>query len=320
MSVDKSYARLGFFLLLSLVVVLITAVFFIQRWRAREVIEAVTYTRDNVSGLDVSSPVRFGGLTVGRVADLRLSDPEGRFIEVDFEVFLDRVTDLGGDPERLQQIATEFTRRLRAQVIGNPVTGEAYLLLTQPTDPPPAPSLDFTPDRPYVPAMPAPLTAVRDRLPEFIEQAENQLRTFGEIVSRIPDSLDRADRFFTSVEQSIRESELPALSADSRTFFASTTAQIEHMTSELEKVIGPAGTIAELVEDARAAIKASDLPGTTESTRDAANATVLAAEDLRRSLPAIRDSLEQLRELARMLEDQPESLVYGRRPPGGEKR
>jgi len=38
-------------------------------------------------------------------------------------------------------------------------------------------------------------------------------------------------------------------------------------------------------------------------------------QHLRRSLPAIRESLEQLRELARQLEEQPESMVYGRRPP-----
>jgi hypothetical protein len=43
--------------------------------------------------------------------------------------------------------------------------------------------------------------------------------------------------------------------------------------------------------------------------------TALAAEDLRRALPGIRDSLEQLRRLARQIEEQPESMVYGPRPP-----
>jgi hypothetical protein len=44
--------------------------------------------------------------------------------------------------------------------------------------------------------------------------------------------------------------------------------------------------------------------------------TSLAADDLRRSLPAIRESLEELRELARQLQDQPESVVFGPRPAG----
>ena len=46
----------------------------------------------------------------------------------------------------------------------------------------------------------------------------------------------------------------------------------------------------------------------------------LTADDLRRSLPALRESLGQLRELAKLLEEQPEALVYGSRPPKGKER
>ena len=72
------------------------------------------------------------------------------------------------------------------------------------------------------------------------------------------------------------------------------------------------------MEEARAAIKAADLPATNQARRRATRArgqTALAADDLRRSLPAIRDSLEQLRDLARQLQEQPESVVFGPRPP-----
>ena len=69
------------------------------------------------------------------------------------------------------------------------------------------------------------------------------------------------------------------------------------------------------VDEARAAIKAADLPATNQSTRAAADKVTVTADDLRRSLPAIRDSLDQLRQLARQLEEQPESMVFGPRPP-----
>ena len=68
MAVERSYARLGLFLVVVLVVVLATALLFIQRWRSRAVIEMVTYTSENVSGLEVSSPVRYRGVPVGRVS------------------------------------------------------------------------------------------------------------------------------------------------------------------------------------------------------------------------------------------------------------
>ena len=107
--------------------------------------------------------------------------------------------------------------------------------------------------------MPSPLATVQDRLPAVLERAEATLQILGEIVSRIPGSLDRSDRFFTNVERIIQESELPALSADSRKFFTTTSAQIEQITSELEGVIGPDGKLVTFVDEARAAIKAADL-------------------------------------------------------------
>ena len=316
MAVEKSYARLGFFLVVALVVVLATALLFIQRLRRQAVIEVVTYIPEDVSGLDVSSPVRYRGVSVGRVTEVRV-DPRENTIEVNFELFLDRLHTIGANVERIRRIADigGIAPRLRARVVGNPVTGEAYLLLDVPKNPPPPIALGFKPERPYIASMPSPLATVQDRLPAVLERAEVTLRTLTEIVTRIPGSLDRSDRFFTNVERIIQNSDLPALSADSRKFFTTTSAQIEQVTSELEGVIGTQGKLVTFVDEARAAIKAADLPATNQSTRAAADKVTVTADDLRRSLPAIRDSLDQLRQLARQLEEQPESMVFGPRPP-----
>ena len=316
MTVERSYARLGFFIVVTLVVVLATAALFIQRWRSRAVIGLVTYTTENVSGLDVSSPVRYRGVSVGRVTELRV-DPRGSTVEIDFELLIDRLNTIGVSPTRIRQIA-EFEGvfpRLRARIVGNPVTGESYLLLDAPQNPPPPIALGFTPNRPYVPSIPSVFATAQDRLPALLDRAEATLQTLGEIVTRIPASLDRSDRFFTNVERIAQKSQLPELSGDSRKFFTTTSAQIEQIRSELDGLIGTEGTLVKFSEEARTAIKAANLPAATKSAQDAANNSELASDDLRRSLPAIRDSLEQLRELARQLQEQPESVVYGPRPP-----
>ena len=319
MAVQKSHARLGLFLVVVLVVVVASALLFIQRWRSRAVIEMVTYTRENVSGLEVASPVRYRGVPVGRVSLLRV-DPRSNTIEIDFEVFLDRLNTIGANVALLRRLALEgMFPNLRAQVVGNPVTGEAYLLLDQPQDPPPPIELGFKPDRAYIPAMPTPMAAIRDRIPEVLERAEATLQVLKDIVAKIPDSLDRASQFFTTVERIVQESNLPALSTDSRAFFTTTSGQFERMTSEIESVIGTRGTMVKLVDEARAAIQAADLAGTNQAARAAAEQSTLAADDLRRSLPAIRASLEQLSDLARQLQEQPESVVYGPRPPAVKK-
>jgi methyl-accepting chemotaxis protein len=165
-------------------------------------------------------------------------------------------------------------------------------------------SLDFKPNRLYVPSVPSIRATVQDRLPAVLDRAEAALQTLREIVSRIPNSLDRSDRFFSNVERIVQESQLPALSADSRKFFTTTSAQVEQVRSEMDGLIGTEGALVKFSEEARAA---------SQSARDSADTSRLAADDLRRSLPAIRDSLEQMRELARQLEEEPESVVYGRR-------
>ena len=321
MPVEKNYTRLGLFIVVTLVVVLATAVFFIQRLKRRPAMGMVTYTTENVFGLDVSSAVRLRGVPVGRVTNIRV-DPRGTIVEIDFEVFFDRLSNIGLDVRRLRTITDVggVFPNLRAQLMGNPMTGEAYLLLDQPKNPPPAMELGFKPNRPYVPSVPSPFGMVENRLPALLEQADMTLQTLRGIVARMPNSLDRSDRFFTNTERIMHESQLPALSADSRKFFTTTSAQIEQMRSELDGVIGTEGALIKFSEEARAAIKAADLPAATQSAREAADSSRLASDDLRRSLPAIRDSLQQLREFSRTLEEQPESVVYGPRPPEGKRR
>jgi paraquat-inducible protein B len=320
MAVEKSYARLGLFLVIAIVVMIATALLFILRMRSRVVIELVTYTQENVTGLDISSPVRYRGVALGRVSNLQV-EPGGRTIEIDFELFTDRLTTVGANVTNLQDLAKMgVLDRLRAQVVSNPVTGEAYLFLDLPENPPPPMKLGFTPSRPYIPSMPTPIAELRDRLPEVLERVEATLQVLRDIVARMPDSLNRADRFFTNVERIVRESELPALSADSRKFFSTTSAQIDAIASNLDGLVGKEGTLSKFADEARAAIDAADLPASGRATREAMDQASLAAEDLRRSLPAIRASLEELRELARQLQEQPESVVHGARPAGAKRK
>ena len=77
MAVEKSYASLGLFLVIAIVVIVATGLLFVQRMRSRGVIEFVTYSQENVTGLDISSPVRYRGVAVGRVSNLQV-EPGGR--------------------------------------------------------------------------------------------------------------------------------------------------------------------------------------------------------------------------------------------------
>src|SRR6516162_10816633 len=107
MSVEKNYANLGLFIVLALVVILGTAVLLIQRLRRHDAIEFVTYTTENVTGLDISSPVRYMGVLVGRVTGIRV-DPRAGTVEIDFEVFTDRLTDIGVSVKQVRKRIIEL--------------------------------------------------------------------------------------------------------------------------------------------------------------------------------------------------------------------
>ena len=123
---------------------------------------------------------------------------------------------IGANVERIRAAARgAIFEKLRAQIVRNPVTGEAYLLLDRPENAPPPIKLEFAPDRAYVPSMPTMLSKVEDRLPELLERAALTLQTLREIIARVPATLDRSDRFFTNIERVLHDSEIPALSTES---------------------------------------------------------------------------------------------------------
>ena len=124
MSVERNYGRLGLFIAIALIVIMGTAVLIIGRLKTREAIAFVTYTTENVTGLDVASPVRYLGVSVGRVTGIRV-DPRAGTVEIDFEVFTDRLTQLGVSVSQVRQRIDigGLAPNLRTHLMGNPVTG-----------------------------------------------------------------------------------------------------------------------------------------------------------------------------------------------------
>ena len=169
-------------------------------------------------------------------------------------------------------------------------------------------TLAFTPDRPYVPWVPTTLATVQDRLPAIWSVPKPRSEPHGDRQqgSREP---RRTNRFHQ------RRAHLSGERASGveRRFtevLLDTSAQIDKIATDLDRVIGTDGTLVTFVENANAAIKAATSPPRTsqrvrQRTRPRWRPTICGA------LPAIRDSLDQLRDLARQLQEQPESVVYG---------
>ena len=86
--------KLGLFVLLG-VGAMLGALFWLgaRRFR-RESFPAVSYFDESVQGLDVGSPVKFRGVTVGTVADITIA-PDHRHVQITSDVYVDALVRLG---------------------------------------------------------------------------------------------------------------------------------------------------------------------------------------------------------------------------------
>ena len=76
-------------------------------------------------------------------------------------------------------------------------------------------------------------------------------QTLREIIARMPDSLDRSDRFFDNTDRIMRESDCTCQHERRLPAFATTSAQIEQIRSEMDGVIGSEGALVKFSEEAR---------------------------------------------------------------------
>jgi hypothetical protein len=86
--------KLGLFVVVGLVA-MVGALFWLGARRfQRTSFPAVSYFDESVQGLDVGSPVKFRGVTVGNVADITIA-PDHRHVQVTSDIYVDALQRLG---------------------------------------------------------------------------------------------------------------------------------------------------------------------------------------------------------------------------------
>lgn len=298
--------KLGLFVLLG-VGSCIGALFWLgaQRFQ-RDSFPAITYFDESTQGLDVGSPVKFRGVTMGNVANITIA-PDHRHVQVTADIYVDAVRGLGvsvgaPDPEIEQPF---MPPNVRVQLVASGITGVRFLEVDffDPDRYPPPP-LPFEPPWNYLPSAPSTLRSLEQAALEFA----NRLPTLGEQTSvillegretlgsvrRLSDELQgedgrlirllaRLDSAATTLEDAVRESKLGQTASALRTASVSVTGAADGVSSG----------IADVGEEVR-----------------------FVGEELRSDLTALRDTLESIRALVDSLDRDPSMLIRGRRADG----
>ena len=283
--------KLGLFVVTA-IATMIGAAFWVGAHRfQRETFQAISYFDESVQGLNVGSPVKWRGVTIGTVSDLTVA-PDRRHVQVTADIFVDAWKRLGlALPKRGEDF---IDPNLRVQLASSGITGIRFLQIDffDPGRHPP-PQLPFAAPWNYVPSTPSTLKNVEDLAIETL----NKLPT---VEDQISGALVDARKTLVSVDALATQ-----LQKDDGAFHT-LLVQLRSTAARLERSI----------QEAQLGTTTASLRSTSGRVGDAAAGVNDLRSELASSLVALRETLEAVRALADSLERDPSALVRGPRADG----
>ena len=300
-----------------------------NRWHEGQAYE--TYFRESVQGLDVGAPVKFRGVTLGRVnhiglvsaeygatAEEQVMDPTYRLIVVRFKI----------DPRRVGKLPTTdeaVKSGLRAKLANQGLTGVMYLELDflSPDQNPPQ-TVPWVPDDDYIPSVPSTFAQIQDSVTLLLQHL-NAI-DFMAIVNKVDGLLDDARRdlggsgdvhatlgaartLLQDLQQRVDDADIPALTAQLRGAGASVQTLADGKQTR------------ELLAQARADL--AKLPPLVDSLQRTADHAGNGVNDLRAELipilQEVRAAVQNLRETTESIRRDPGSVLWQGPPPRDKK-
>lgn len=318
------------------------AVFAVVTWIGahrlqKETFIAYTFFDEPVTGLEVGSPVRFRGMTIGQITAVRAAS-DRRFIEVQSAIDVEKLVQIGlREREEVQREGPQIPPELRAQIERSFVTGVAFV------------QTDFFDETTY-PIAKYPFTVPDNTVHAVPSSGKSLERGIREILDRTPPMMDRLGALLESIDTELQSMELGKISGQVSTLLGrvdtavaeldasdisseagKTLAEARDAVSELRLLLADLragdGSVRHLMEAGRKtlvaieeAIRGSDVPATTASLRGAADDYAALGRDVRDVVPQLRRALESTSRLLEVLEREPGALVFGRESPPEPRR
>ncbi|MDP0501219.1 MAG: MlaD family protein [Verrucomicrobiota bacterium JB022] len=290
------------------------------------------YFDETVNGLAVGAPVKFKGVPIGRVSDVRIrynQSPETTAIPVFIEIDTRRLEeDLGvqADLRDEEVLAAEIQDGLRGKlVVTSYISGQLYIELDYVQTPVP---LEFPHQQRIeykeIPTEPSVLAQVGSSASDIVARfSAIDMKTINDETIRllrnsnaVVEALDvgainqELVRTTQNVNQTLVDADIPALVAQSR----DTLAQVQALATKLEGHVDPA------MADYHALAQRLDTTlGSVENAANGLSSTVQPQSalyyELNQTMREVRVAARELRELADFLERNPRALLTGRDKP-----
>ena len=325
MASQKTKLAVGLFLVVGTAVALVALIWLGMTHYFEKGYLYVTYFNESVQGLEKASPVKYRGVTIGRVENISVA-PDSKLIKVVLKV----------------ETGIALDSNILAQLRNVGITGSMFVELDQRKkgEPDQSPPLTFPSEYPIVGSKPAEISELLRGLDEVltkikgidlagvVRKLETNLDLMGDafrqanfegLSRKAEKTLDEMNRLLEKERwDEILESFREAIQSADLMF-----ARAEQTFSRTESILGQKGdTLGEVLEDFRETArsaglfldKASSLAGGTEKTLSAMRSELIATV---RNLERASRNFDRLMEV---LAEQPSQLLFGEPPPEREMR
>lgn len=265
----------------------------------RDTVVAVVYFRESVNGLSVGAPVKFKGVEIGSVREIRISisamqeTADMAPIPVVIDLDKKRITGSGVknvDLDKPEWIQKGVERGLRAQLASESlITGVRYVALDLKPRTPAALVADPTLKYPEIPTLPTFTEQLPDRVTDLVEKLDRV--DYERLVNSVSSLAEQTRKLVGSPELKQAIAQVDDIAEDLR----ETSKQARRLSSSL----APDGNIGKNVERvSKNAERAIDPEGGLTTQLDA-------------TLSEVRAAATSLRQLADQLKRDPGSLLRG---------
>ncbi|AKT40228.1 MlaD family protein [Chondromyces crocatus] len=310
---SANHWKIGLFVVFGVSIAMVTLIYLGAKSLGKSTSTYVSFFDESVQGLEISSPVKFRGVTIGTVSKIEVAADQ-RHVAVEYQIGSNVPEQLGlrkGDSDARSLGPTER----RVQLASAGVTGVKFLQIDFfPVDQYPEHPLPFEPPSNTIPVAASALKNIEEsfikvmhNMPELSEQLVKLIARVNSIVAefddthlpkRVGDTLGNVDMLLKSAHKGIEDLNTAKLGDGA----GKTVSSIAAATARLDRLLGR--------------VEKDDLVGsikrTTDNISNVADGASIPVEELNQTLRSVQDAANSLRQLVDALERDSDMLLKGR--------
>ena len=307
--------KLGLFVVVGAVVGIGSIAALGARGFQKETVNYQTFFDESVQGLDLGSPVKFRGVTVGSVSVINIA-PDHRHVAVTCQLEVAEIKELGLSAARGPKVRMAIPPDLRVQLGSSGLTDVKFISIDFfPSADNPIILLPFpTPDN-YIPSARSTMKNLEesvvyavDRFPELADEIVKLLGKISQLLEDVTDehipakataTLGHVDAVLEDVQRTLKRAGVAKLSNDAHATLSELTSAATGLNGLIERLQGDRGVIAR-VERASSAVG------------DVAYGASGIGQDLEATMRDVQEAAMAIQRLGEALDRDSDMLLKGR--------